>query len=348
MPDTEVYRKRLNYFRRALEYLNKMSFILVENMDVTEVLDQVMDIVIDALNADAGSLLLIDKINPDELIFTVTKGIKADHLKGYRLPINVGIAGNVAKNGKPLIVQSPKADKRYCEYIEREIDYKAANILCVPVYLAESMYGVIEVVNRMGEATYSAEDIELLQTISNFAACVVENFRLRDEIIQESRKLQTLMDNTKDLTKETKLEELILKIIKRASELMNGEAASVILKEKKELVFYIVTGSAGEKLKNVRISINEGIAGYVARTGESLVVSDVRKDQRFTGKIDKISGFQTKSVICAPMIFEDKILGVIEVINNKKHLERKFQEVDLKYFETFAEQCAIALVKYVS
>ena len=70
--------------------------------------------------------------------------------------------------------------------------------------------------------------------------------------------------------------------------------------------------------------------GYAAKTGESVFVKDVLSDERFCSKVDKVTGFSTKSVVCIPMKFEDRVLGVIEVVN-------------LKDFDGFVEHVAPVL-----
>ena len=68
-------------------------------------------------------------------------------------------------------------------------------------------------------------------------------------------------------------------------------------------------------LKSVRLKIGEGIAGWVAQHGEPLVVPDVTKDERFTSRIDEMTRWKTRSILCVPLASKDKVLGVIQLIN---------------------------------
>jgi len=85
-----------------------------------------------------------------------------------------------------------------------------------------------------------------------------------------------------------------------------------------KLFFTIIKGIDAEIVKNVRIDLGEGIAGRVAETGESIFVQDTSKDPRFTGSVDKITGFNTESIIAVPVIFRGCVYGVIELINSTK------------------------------
>ena len=85
--------------------------------------------------------------------------------------------------------------------------------------------------------------------------------------------------------------------------------------EKEELYFAIAVGDASEALKTVRLKMGEGIAGWVAKHGEPLVVPDVYSDPRFAKRIDEMTKWQTHSIICLPLKSKQRVLGVIQLIN---------------------------------
>jgi Nif-specific regulatory protein len=109
--------------------------------------------------------------------------------------------------------------------------------------------------------------------------------------------------------------ELLRVIMTSAQGLFVAEACSlaVIDPEARELVFAYATG--GADVKDVRIPLEQGVVGWVARTGESVVCKDVSKDPRFFGGVDARTGFRTRSLLCAPLSHGGRILGAIEIIN---------------------------------
>lgn len=64
-----------------------------------------------------------------------------------------------------------------------------------------------------------------------------------------------------------------------------------------------------------RFTINRGIAGHVAKTGESVNIHDAYKDPRFNPDVDKATGYVTRSILCMPIISRGKVIGVIELVN---------------------------------
>lgn len=155
--------------------------------------------------------------------------------------------------------------------------------------------------------------------------------------------LNALNNISLELTRTNDLDVLLNKIIKYAAIIVKAEAASILLldKEKQELYFKASLGKKSQEIKKYRVKIGEGIAGWVAEKGESLIVSDVTKDMRWHKNIDNATNFSTKSLICVPLIFEKEIIGVMEVINKKD--QECFDRDDENILNSFANQAVIAL-----
>ncbi|GAH26005.1 unnamed protein product [marine sediment metagenome] len=155
--------------------------------------------------------------------------------------------------------------------------------------------------------------------------------------------LNALNNISLELTRTTDLDVLLNKIIKYAAIIVKAEAASILLldKEKNELYFKASLGKKSNEIKKYKVKVGEGIAGWVAEKGKSLIVNDVAKDKRWTKKIDTSTKFTTKSLICVPLILEKEIMGVMEVINKKD--KEYFDKNDEEILNSFANQVVIAL-----
>jgi len=118
---------------------------------------------------------------------------------------------------------------------------------------------------------------------------------------------------------------------------------SILLKDPKtqDMVFSVVVGTSKDKLLGIRLPKGEGIAGFIMENGQSLIVQDVEKDVRFSNRIDQYTGFKTRSIIGTPLKTEDKIFGVIELIN--KIGEGRFTQKDLTILSSIGEYAAIAI-----
>ncbi|MCX8042895.1 MAG: sensor domain-containing diguanylate cyclase [Desulfobacterota bacterium] len=149
----------------------------------------------------------------------------------------------------------------------------------------------------------------------------------------------------KTLTSALTVNEVLEKIFYKVAELFSPENWSLLLvdEERQELYFEIVVGTSphAHKLKDIRLKIGEGVAGWVAKTGRPLFVPSVDKEPRFTRKGDEATHFSTESIICIPLKIRDRVLGVIELVN-KKDIEDQHQ-YDFEILTTVADYAAIAL-----
>ncbi|MBE9528457.1 MAG: HD domain-containing protein [Proteobacteria bacterium] len=131
--------------------------------------------------------------------------------------------------------------------------------------------------------------------------------------------------------------------IEALTKLMRTETGSLLLidEETNELYFEVALGAEGEKIKRIRLGMGEGIAGWVAKHDSPVIISDVMKDDRFQSTFDHKSKFRTRNMICTPIKIHGRVIGVIQAIN--KMGGESFSQDDLKLFELFANQVAIAL-----
>ncbi len=140
------------------------------------------------------------------------------------------------------------------------------------------------------------------------------------------------------------LEQVINLVMEKAQAVMNAEASSVLQFNERTgfLECEVALGDAGDVTKQtLRLKMGEGIAGWVAETGESLNVPDVSADKRFAQKVDNATGFVTRSILAVPLKVRNKLIGVAEVINRIDG--RPFDEYDLELFSTFCRQVALAI-----
>ena len=157
-------------------------------------------------------------------------------------------------------------------------------------------------------------------------------------------KLKSLWDISQSLHQYLNVDELILHIIDRISKVMRVEAVSVIIhdEEKDELVFCWSSDSAErrEKLSEIRLPADRGIAGSVFTSGKAELVSDVTKDLRHYSEVDGVTEFKTKSLIAVPLKTKKKSIGVLEVLNK---IRGTFGNRDLDFLQTLAPIVAMAI-----
>ena len=165
----------------------------------------------------------------------------------------------------------------------------------------------------------------------------------KHDYISLLKRIKFFQNTVRELTERKPLQKLLDQIIFASKKLLDAEAASLLLfnKEESYLYFHTLAGGMESSLKSKKIAAGEGIAGWVAKKRESLIINDCYSDSRFNKDFDISTGFKTKNMICVPMIQKDDFVGVIQVINKKN--DSTFSKEDLELFEALAAQCAVAI-----
>ena len=188
---------------------------------------------------------------------------------------------------------------------------------------------------------------QLLRTLKEeIAELKYDNSALKDQnsrlwnVIQS---LSELKSSFQIFSTSSELLEMVMDILTVALEAVNSENGSILLldEESDELVFIAVKGLRHKELTDYRIPAGSGIAGWVKNNKKPALVRDVRKDDRWISAVDQSIGFHTQSLLAVPLIFEDKILGVMEVVNTLSEVH--FNDTDLSLLELVARLASFVL-----
>jgi diguanylate cyclase (GGDEF)-like protein len=131
--------------------------------------------------------------------------------------------------------------------------------------------------------------------------------------------------------------------MEKLDEFLQPDTWSLLLMDpnKKELYFELAIGKNAQALKDMRVKVGEGIAGWVAEKQQALIVADVSTDTRFMAQMDERTKTETRSIVAVPVRFRENCLGVIELINCVG--VEGFNERDLALLEALADFAAIAI-----
>jgi diguanylate cyclase (GGDEF)-like protein len=157
------------------------------------------------------------------------------------------------------------------------------------------------------------------------------------ELAQRLRELATINELIKTLTSTLELSEILRIVLDRIKILTQAEALSLLLYDgqRDELVFAATETLRENAIAGLRVPAGQGVASWVARSGQSALVNDVQSDPRFYGGIDRKSRFATHSLLAVPIKQGGRVAGVIEVAN--RYDGAAFTEADLRTLERLAE-----------
>ncbi len=164
----------------------------------------------------------------------------------------------------------------------------------------------------------------------------------KERLRTENKTLRKLLETTEYVNSSLSIEKVLNRAMETAENLIGARRSSIweIDEEKKELFFRLARG-VDEKAETVRLKIGEGIAGCVARDGESVIVKDPAGDPRWSRKVDREDNFVTRSLISVPLKIKDEVTGVIQLVN--KEDGNDFNQKDLRHLEMLSNQIAVAI-----
>lgn len=320
----------LSSFERIIK-LQKMIMnlnIIDEGEDVSEDDNNISSILArtaDILQADTVSLL-VRQVDDADISLPCNELVLFQH---YQETINNGIAIPIIQDSiveeivqNKVVVQSiSKFNDRVEGYIyKRSNIYPPLNpvesILGVPIIEESSnlLLGVLIAFNNRNKTNkFTENDKRVLQQISDGIGAHISTSLFIEETLHAEYQARSLLRVTTLLAAENDLSKIIALIVQIAYELLHVERVTLFLvhEASKELEITLSKDASGK-----RISMNSGIAGYVARTGNPVNIKDASTDPRFDHTLDIATGFKTHCILCYPIMAQNgKVIAVIQVLN---------------------------------
>ena len=145
------------------------------------------------------------------------------------------------------------------------------------------------------------------------------------------------------LGSEEAFQKLLQSVVEVARAIFSAKASSIFLldEEADELVFEAVAGEGAETLVGKRFPSSTGVAGWVLVTRQSLVIEYVTEDPRFSQEVAESTGYVPKGLMAVPLLHDEQVLGVLEVLDRPQRSQFSLVEMDL--LALFANQASIAL-----
>ncbi|MBK7897208.1 MAG: GAF domain-containing protein [Candidatus Promineifilaceae bacterium] len=166
----EVIRLRL--ILRNLGNLNQMALAIQPDTDILGLLDQILQAALDSIQAEDGSLMLVDE-ETGELSFVVVHGAVRTQLVGHRIPLGAGIAGWVAQKAEAAIVPNVQTDPRFSSGVDQAFHFKTRSLVCVPISYTGRVLGVIQALNKSNRKEFTSADLMMLNVVAQLAAAAI-------------------------------------------------------------------------------------------------------------------------------------------------------------------------------
>jgi signal transduction histidine kinase len=319
--------------QRAASLIPLDQFIeLATHRDLEELLSNALALIIRTFHAKAGSLIFA-RVPPL-------------HIRQGEFDFDEEVAGQIARWEKTVKnrinstweIQTP----RLSPITVHPPSDSGLTLLAIPLLSQMKVIGSINLVFEPGQELGNYQHqvlIRFVRGVSNMAQLTEELTVTQQRFSQLGLLYQVgqTMASTFDLTK------LLNDTLQLTTRVIDAAASVLALvdEQSNELVFEVARGTEKVVVPRRRISLDEGIAGWVAAHGEPVILNDVSKDSRFSQKADVHVGSLTRSIVAVPLQIKGKTIGVLESLN--KLSSDGFDEEDLRLMLTLSTQAAIAI-----
>jgi PAS domain S-box-containing protein len=180
--------------------------------------------------------------------------------------------------------------------------------------------------------------------VNAYGLDITEHKETEEALQRRNHELALLNQVSRDLTATLDLQQVIEQSLQAVTETIGAEDASIWLWDEEQEDWLVCRAAfhQGRSLApvNLRLPSGQGIAGWVAQEGESIIIGNTADDPRFFPGIDEQTGFRTTALIAVPLRVRGAVIGVLEVVN-KRHGD--FGAEDLALVETLTASAAIAI-----
>jgi len=322
------------------------SGAVLSSLEQTEVLEHIADTLKQIVDYDAMDVRLIDADRRNLVAIYARDEQDGQEVLDFAIPMDEGISGWVVRNNEAQLVNDMARDARAVHIPGTEQDEVQACIL-VPLSVGDEVIGIMTM-DRLGGRTFEARELEPARLFANLAALAIRNARQYDELETTSAKLESqlamqheLMSLSTLLLSSLDQREVFVRITEMLKSIVDYDAMDIRLldEQTRELACIYSRDQNAELNEQFRISIDEGLAGWVVRHDEPQLVNDMAHDPRGVHIPGTGEGVPQASIV-VPLRVLGKVTGVLCL---DRLGGRTFAEDDLETVRLFANLAAIAI-----
>jgi len=321
---------------RQSRLLNQVAEAVNGPGGLDAILPRLVSLMATALDADRATLFLHDA----EARQLFSRVASDSGVLEIRIPENGGIAGAVFRSGKAERIDDAYADTRFNRAVDQSTGYKTKTILAAPVLAADGRtVGVVQLLNKAG-GPFTETDQDQTLSMARQAASALEKAWLHEQLERAKQDETKLLEMAEWVSSELDLDRLLSRVGDATMELLDCERATIFVldPDKNELVSRVASGG---NVKEIRIPTSAGVAGAAFMSHKIDNVPDAYADPRFNQAVDKATGFNTRSILAAPILDRNGAsVGVVQALNKRGG---PFGPDEERRVRAFSSQLAVAL-----
>jgi nitrate/nitrite-specific signal transduction histidine kinase len=323
---------------RELAALNAIATVVSQSLDLDETLDGALDTTLQVMDIEVGGIYLLDEA-AGLLNIAIQRGLSPRFVAGVnRLKVGEGFSGRVVQSGRPLVVNDVSSDRRLTRMVVREEGLRSLAV--VPIDSKGKVLGTLFAMSR-GYRDFTDQDVQLLSSIGHQIGVAVESSHLFQAVQRRAEQFRVITQVSHRITSILDIDQVLVEVVHLIQQSFDYDHVGIALIEGDEAVYRVGAGALWDSpdfdFLPRRLKVGEeGITGWVAATGEPLLVPDVSQEPRYVW----MQGSTTHSELTVPIKLKGQVIGVLDVQSDRLHA---FDESDLTVLQSLASQAAIAI-----
>jgi len=324
--------------------LQQTSTAVVSTLELDELLRLITEQSMTLLQAEGGFLNLIDWEAGEDAAVACAGSTTSQ--TGGRSPLDDSLSGWIALHNQPTVANQVQSDSRVyrdgLEEMEDELGQQIQNAAGAPLTIKDQVVGTLIVLDKQGgQAGFDQGDLDLLVAFANQAATAIENARLFEAEQRRAEQFRVITEVGHRITSVLDIDAVLEQVVHLIQQTFNYDHVAIALVEDDNVVYKVGSGDLWEdphfdfRPRQLKVG-QEGLTGWVAASGEPVLVPDVSQEPRYIW----MEGSPTRAELVVPIKVKGEVVGVLDVQSN--HLNA-FDESDLAMVQSLAHQAAVAI-----
>ncbi len=336
---TEPAGSKLKEAKPALtDILIEIARVASSTLELNEILNTIAQTIVNTLQKDFCSICLL-KPGGKVVCIEAALDMRKEPLAAFCLSIDKNeVVSKLLDELQPLAFEDIREEPRV-KAITRSGADELLSLLAVPIIRDNAAAGILMLQSKE-PYSYSQEEINILTVISHNISVAIRNAELYKNVKTQLDELRIVHEIGKALTSILNMDELLPFICKEVSQLFNARGCILRLLEGENLPIKASFGLPEIIKKEMNLRIGDGIAGWVAQTGEPLLVDNVSQGP----ENQYIPVIEATTVLCVPLKIGEEVIGTLGLYDKKDEWGVTiFTEHDLNSLKTFASVSSIAI-----
>jgi sigma-B regulation protein RsbU (phosphoserine phosphatase) len=314
---------------RFQQFLVEVADVINTTLDLDTLLTRVAEVIRRFIDYEIFAILLLNE-KTQELRLRFEIGHEAS-VKGIRVKVGQGITGTAVQKREPVRTDDVS---QVANYINARSDVRSE--LAVPMIVKNRVIGVVDIQSTQF-SYFTDEHVRMLSLVASRIAAGIENARLYTRVARQAQTLEVLNEIARELTSILDLDKLFKRTAEALNRLMDYQMFSILLVDESGAKLqhrFSLRFKQSIHLKH-DIAVGKGLVGSAAASGQGVLAPDVTKDARYIALNP-----ETKAELCVPMIYKDKVIGVLDLEHTRRGY---FTDDHMRTLTTLAAQIAIAI-----